>query len=1205
MAIDPKTDPYILEGRVATMAAAGIIDRGRVYVSGETIVDVRPVGSTRPDGFAGAPVVKVGGTIYPGLIEIHNHLSYNAIPLWEVSKRYAHSGSWQGTDEYRTAITKPAQVLANTAGNAEALVRFVECRCLLGGVTTSQGITLSSRSSIKSAYKGLVRNVESPLVADLPSAGAKIGAPDKDHDKYERKLENKTCYLQHLSEGLGETARKQFTRLQRADGTWALHPSFCGVHSTALEPNDFQVLANEGGSIVWSPISNLLLYGGTTDVAAAKAAGVPIALGSDWAPSGTKNLLGELKVAFLVSQELGGLFTHHELCEMVTSTPAKILGWDHKLGSLEAGKYADLIVIDDAVDEPYQQLVEARETGLTLVVIGGVPRVGQRRLMNRFLLGPGVEDLDVGSSRRLLDLTSTVDPDPTGGISLAEATRRLDDSLARLPELASQLDAALGAGWAPGGDLLLGAGETPSDYGLPDNWQPPAFSVVLDFEDEDVAHDPSFALGAADLAEWVTPMELEGITVPDDPDFFPKLAKGHNLPSYVKTGLPPLYGRPVPSLDILNTGDVFDASLRASRELRDDVLDTTWLTKRARLRIIDEAITVLDRHYVHLPMKRAMHAVDPVQRLRTLRFEIEQREPHELGSDLEFHLEMAGILNWLRDLHTAYRLPHPFRRRVAWLPFLIEEFANKKTGESRFMVSKIVGSVGSKTFEPGVEVLHWNGTPIGRFIDQLAREMPSGKPAARRARALNSLTVRPLAHGSLPVEDWVSLRYRTKNGRQREATHRQPWLVFEPSRGRRVLSPDDDAVVATVLGLDDHADDVQQTKKLMFASKEVEAEEVALARRSEPEPKSKQDEILSRIPTLFRAKRVCRHKGSGPEYGYLRIFSFNIDSDDDFVDEFERLLGELPPEGLILDVRGNGGGLIPAAERILELISPRHIEPERAQFLNTPANLDLCRANDPSTEFPGFSLGSWMGSISESVATGAAYSKGFPLTDPGLCNQRGQSYQGPRVLIVDALCYSATDIFAAGFQDHGIGEILGTDTTTGAGGANVWSHSLLRRLLGSSSSLRAMPGGADLRVAMRRTLRVGPNTGDLVEDLGIRPLHLHSMTERDLMKSNRDLINKAMDLLETQPRRELQLHRKGDVIVARAKHVEWIEFLAAMPDQVGRPTAWRPVGVRKVHRGRAEIALQELPDDGIQVVEAVGRSDDEPVVRTRLRVRRP
>ena len=48
---------------------------------------------------------------------------------------------------------------------------------------------------------------------------------------------------------------------------------------------------------MWSPFSNLWLYRGTTDVLAARAAGVRICLGADWSPSGSKNLLGELKVA--------------------------------------------------------------------------------------------------------------------------------------------------------------------------------------------------------------------------------------------------------------------------------------------------------------------------------------------------------------------------------------------------------------------------------------------------------------------------------------------------------------------------------------------------------------------------------------------------------------------------------------------------------------------------------------------------------------------------------------------------------------------------------------------------------------------------------------------------------------------------------------------------------------------------------------------
>jgi cytosine/adenosine deaminase-related metal-dependent hydrolase len=57
-------------------------------------------------------------------------------------------------------------------------------------------------------------------------------------------------------------------------------------------PQDFDVLAAHGSAMIWSPLSNLLLYGGTARIDAAQAAGVAIGLGSDWSPSGSKNLLG-------------------------------------------------------------------------------------------------------------------------------------------------------------------------------------------------------------------------------------------------------------------------------------------------------------------------------------------------------------------------------------------------------------------------------------------------------------------------------------------------------------------------------------------------------------------------------------------------------------------------------------------------------------------------------------------------------------------------------------------------------------------------------------------------------------------------------------------------------------------------------------------------------------------------------------------------
>jgi hypothetical protein len=126
----------------------------------------------------GAPKVATGGTIFPGLIELHNHLSYNAMPLWEVPTQYSNNGQWRGGEDYSRRITKPSQVLGQSPGVLQALVRYVECRALLGGATTTQGITLANASSLTKHFKGVVRNVESPGDQDLPAANTNIANPD-------------------------------------------------------------------------------------------------------------------------------------------------------------------------------------------------------------------------------------------------------------------------------------------------------------------------------------------------------------------------------------------------------------------------------------------------------------------------------------------------------------------------------------------------------------------------------------------------------------------------------------------------------------------------------------------------------------------------------------------------------------------------------------------------------------------------------------------------------------------------------------------------------------------------------------------------------------------------------------------------------------------------------------------------------------------
>jgi hypothetical protein len=160
--------------------------------------------------------------------------------------------------------------------------------------------------------------------------------------------------------------------------------------------------------------------------------------------------------------------------------------------------------------------------------------------------------------------------------------------------------------------------------------------------------------------------------------------------------------------------------------------------------------------------------------------------------------------------------------------------------------------------------------------------------------------------------------------------------------------------------------------------------------------------------------------------------------------------------------------------------------------------------------------------------TSSVYSTGHPITPTDFANAIGQRYRGRVLLITDARCYSATDIFAAGFQDHEVGPVLGVDANTGAGGANVWTQALLKQLLDlpvpadPASPYVNLPKGAGMRVSIRRTLRVNARAGSPVEDLGVEPDAQWKLTRNDLLNSNADLLEHAAGLLAAMPLRVLE-----------------------------------------------------------------------------------
>jgi 5-methylthioadenosine/S-adenosylhomocysteine deaminase len=526
--VDPAGGPtFALGGRIVTMADhADVVEDGVVYMSNSSIVAVLDRSAPAPPGFEHLKVLDTKGTIYPGLIDLHDHLSYNALQLWDVPKQYSNRDQWAKGDTYRQLITGPMKVLGRTPEYVPAIVRYVESKCLVGGTTTAQGIALASNAGIQRYYRGVVRNVEQTDEPELPEAATHIADVEAtDRAKFLKRLESEDCLLLHLSEGVDDAARSHFLDLEGSDGKWAVTGSLAGIHCVALKRKDFDVLAHVGASMVWSPLSNLLLYGNTADVGAARAAGVVVALGPDWSPSGSKNLLGELKLARLVSSLGSDGLSDFDLLSLATRSAATILRWDKALGTVEAGKRADLLVLRGAQGDAHAHLFDCGEDDVELVVVNGVPRYGAAQPMTR-LLGADAEKAEkatIAGRQRLLALAQASGDPVVAGLTLKHATELLTDGLKRLPELAKD-----------------------DKVRLDDD----ALRLVLDHDDEEeveqrplLGRNGSVSLEAAGtpLPDLLVPLDLDPLTVADDDRFVGLLTKEKNLPPEVASHVAELY----------------------------------------------------------------------------------------------------------------------------------------------------------------------------------------------------------------------------------------------------------------------------------------------------------------------------------------------------------------------------------------------------------------------------------------------------------------------------------------------------------------------------------------------------------------------------------------------------------------------------------------------------------------------------------------
>jgi cytosine/adenosine deaminase-related metal-dependent hydrolase len=419
----------VLFGRVLTVdSERRVLARGAVYIHDGVIESVQAEKAAPPVGFASAQRVRTAGLITPGLIDLHNHLAYNTLPLW-IGRAAAYSTryQWPGAATYQSDVSNPAQALGIAA--PAAALRFAEVKAVVGGVTAIQGSPPVTR-----AFPGwMVRNVEKEAIGvKKPIFQSVLPATTDQLDTTSGRMAQGRSFIYHLSEGVDPALRKEFTLLHDHGCVGA---GLIGIHSTALTAADYATWhAAGGGAVVWSPFSNLWLYGGTTDVLAARAAGLRVCIGSDWTPSGTRNVLGELKVAATWNaQGLGGSLSDEDLVEMATANPGDTLAraWGAQVGRLVPGALADVAVFANVDADPWRTVLRATERHVRLVLVGGRPAYGNLAL----LAAAGADDVEpvtVAGVRRGLVMTLPDELLPPEPDLQAEAGKSWADGLAEL-----------------------------------------------------------------------------------------------------------------------------------------------------------------------------------------------------------------------------------------------------------------------------------------------------------------------------------------------------------------------------------------------------------------------------------------------------------------------------------------------------------------------------------------------------------------------------------------------------------------------------------------------------------------------------------------------------------------------------------------------------------------------------------------------------
>jgi 5-methylthioadenosine/S-adenosylhomocysteine deaminase len=416
-----KADLIVTSGTVVTMdGARAIYDDGIIVVKGDTIVAVGPRRELEGKYLASETVNAKGGLVLPGFVNGHTHVPMTLF-------RGIHDDVTLNDWLYKYIF--PAEKRNVNEEFVRWGTRLAAAEQIRGGVTTFADMYYFEDAVAEETKAAGMRGVLGETFIDFPAPDNKSEAEALSYtQKFLKKWQGDplihaaaaphsiyTCSQKTLQDAAtlarryhapilihtGEMkkewddSQKQngMSPVQYLDKIGVLGPDVVSAHCIFVDEADRKTLAQRQVGCVHNPSSNMMIASGVAPVPEMRAEGVAVGLGTD-GPAGSNNdldLMEEMDLAAKLAKitKMNPLALNAKaVVEMATIDGAKALHMEREIGSLEAGKKADIVLI--SLDEPnavpmydlYAQLAYAlKGSDVETVVIGGRVVMRDRKVL--------------------------------------------------------------------------------------------------------------------------------------------------------------------------------------------------------------------------------------------------------------------------------------------------------------------------------------------------------------------------------------------------------------------------------------------------------------------------------------------------------------------------------------------------------------------------------------------------------------------------------------------------------------------------------------------------------------------------------------------------------------------------------------------------------------------------------------------------------